>query len=122
MWKACLTSEGEAEERPETSSKRSRLHPQRRTGWVVAQCDPKAGDEISLGQIQRAEEGKPIHGELLQLKPYDESGRLYEVETLYEAPATAGGGPAQVTTPEFRENFRAIFGAKRKKEEPALLN
>ncbi|NLE46810.1 MAG: hypothetical protein GX614_00260 [Sandaracinaceae bacterium] len=82
----------------------------------------KRGDEISLGQIQRAEEGKPIHGELLQLKPYDESGRLYEVETLYEAPATAGGGPAQVTTPEFRENFRAIFGAKRKKEEPALLN
>lgn len=81
----------------------------------------KRGDEIAFGQLQRAEEGKPLNGELLQLKPYDESGRLFEVETLY-APRTSGGGPAQVTTPEFRENFRSIFGTKRKKDEPALLN
>lgn len=83
----------------------------------------KRGDEISIGQLQRAEEGKSVHGELIQLKPHDEGGRLYEVETLYDARATSGGGPAQVTTPEFRENFRAIFGTKkRKRDEPTLLN
>jgi hypothetical protein len=92
----------------------------------------KRGERIELGEMRTAQEGKPIHGELVRLKPREESERLFDVEVLLPAQgATAGqakgeskaeskNGPAQVASDAYRTGWDAVFG--RRSERARRLN
>jgi hypothetical protein len=85
----------------------------------------KRGDRIETGTVRRLEQGKPIHGEVVRLKPRESSPLVYDVEVEIPAPAPAqtaspaSSGPAQVATDNYRKNWDAIYGHARK---PSLLN
>jgi hypothetical protein len=81
----------------------------------------KRDEAIEIGELRPAQEGKPIHGEMVRLKAREGGqGRLFDVETLVAKPVVAAGhGPAQVATDTYRANWDAIFGAR---EEPKALN
>jgi len=83
----------------------------------------KRGDRIETGTVRRLEQGKPIVGEVVRLKPRESSPLVYDVEVELPAPAqtasSASSGPAQVATDSYRKNWDAIYGRPRK---PQLLN
>jgi hypothetical protein len=83
----------------------------------------KREDAIEVGEMRAVQEGRPLQGELVRLKPRAESERLFDVEVLVSrdelAQAGARSGPAQVATDKYRDNWEAIFGARR---EPDLPN
>jgi hypothetical protein len=83
----------------------------------------KRDDVVEMGEIRTVQEGKPLHGDLVKLRPRKEHERLFDVETILtrEEVGTARqhAGPAQVATDAYRENWEAIFG---RREEPGLPN
>jgi hypothetical protein len=87
----------------------------------------KRDDVIELGEIRPVQEGKPLHGDLVKLKPRKDNDRLFDVEVLASReelgqPAARGhAGPAQVASDTYRENWDAIFGG-RARGEPELPN
>ncbi len=113
----------------------------------------KRGQELMLAELRGVEEGKPLApgGELVELTPRDEAPNLFNAKTLYAAPrlagsssgsrapqdgqqegateatsaapGPAGGGPAQVSTPAYRQGWADIFGsAARKRAGKHSLN
>src|SRR3954452_9044912 len=75
----------------------------------------KRADAIEVGEIRSLEEGKPIHGEVVKLKPRKDQERLFDVEVLVPqdeaAPrALPHAGPAQVASAAYRRGWDAIFG------------
>lgn len=84
--------------------------------------------ELSAGEIRPAREGEPIADrELVRLTPLREGTPVCEVEVLHPpssrkppvGPTEAGkpsNGPARVSTPSYRKNWSAVFGAKRKND------
>lgn len=105
----------------------------------------KRGDELHLGEMRPLEEGKALTpgGEVVTLRPRAESPQLFDAQTLYrvpgeasarseaaaptpalpsDPPSTVGGGPAQVSTPAYREGWGAIFGGARRRRGPSTLN
>jgi hypothetical protein len=84
----------------------------------------KREDAIEVGEIRPVQEGRPLQGELVRLKPRREHDRVFDVEVLLsrdEIPRAALGhaGPAQVASDAYRTNWDAIFGPS---EEPDLPN
>ena len=99
----------------------------------------KRGDELHVGEMRPLEEGKTLTpgGEVVALRPRTDSPQLFDAQTLYrvpgdaparteapaaaapamsaEEPSTVGGGPAQVSTPAYREGWGAIFGGTRRR-------
>ena len=99
----------------------------------------KRGEELHVGEMRPLEEGKALTpgGEVVALRPRADSPQLFDAQTLHrvpgEAPArteaaepaapalpsgepsTVGGGPAQVSTPAYREGWGAIFGGTRRR-------
>ena len=85
-------------------------------------------DRVESGIVRRVKEGEPIHGELLTLTPRPESPLLCDVTVELPAPASAlresarhqlsHGGPAQVATPSYRENWDAIWSKSKKHSAP----
>ncbi len=76
------------------------------------------GDSIEVGEVRPLEDGKPIVGEVVRLKPRPEQQRVCDVEVLVPrkaAPAKARKGPAQVASGEYRDNWALIFGAPKDK-------
>lgn len=74
-------------------------------GWRVLR---KREERLEVGTIQPVEEGKPLHGELVALKPR-EGTPLFDVEVQY-APPRAHAGPARVSSEAYRSGWDAIFG------------
>lgn len=74
-------------------------------------------ESIEIGEIREAKEGRPIHGDLVALKPRSEHEQLFDVEVLVPGPkrapdeAQGRSGPAQVATDAYRANWTAIFGS-----------
>jgi hypothetical protein len=81
-------------------------------------------DRVESGIVRPVEDGKPIQGELVRLKPRKEFPLLCDVEVEYspgqaspesdtKAPAeqdsTSRRGPAQVATDNYRKNWDAIY-------------
>lgn len=72
-------------------------------------------ESIEAGEVRPLEDGKPITGEVVKLKPRDEAGRVCDVEVL--VPRASSGqrptskGPAQVASPDYRDNWSRIFAA-----------
>lgn len=79
----------------------------------------------SLGELRPLQEGRPIHGEVLQLKPRQEAPWVCDVDVTVPAPAPREAssppalpapsrhGPAQVATPTYRDNWDRIFTSKK---------
>ncbi len=101
----------------------------------------RARDErLEVGQVRPLEEGKPLQGDVVKLKPRPEAPFVCDVETQVKmpssgatAPRTAARtakvegaaearrkGPPQVATRAYRENWEAIWPTPAKKSE--LLN
>jgi hypothetical protein len=86
----------------------------------------RRGERIETGTVRRLEQGKPIHGEVVRLRPREQFPMICDVEVEMAAPAqsTPGaattGGPAQVATETYRKNWDAIYG--RNKKPGSLLN
>lgn len=79
-------------------------------------------DRIEVGELRPAEDGRPLHGELVKLTQREEHERLFNVEVLVKAPqaeAAPRSGPAQVATDAYRSNWDAIFGGGRAKNDLA---
>jgi hypothetical protein len=77
----------------------------------------KRGERIETGTVRRLEQGKPIHGEVVRLRPRDKFPMICDVEVEVpgrapeHAPALTSG-PAQVATETYRKNWDAIYGRK----------
>lgn len=84
----------------------------------------KRGERIETGTVRRLEQGKPIHGEVVRLRPREHSPLVCDVEVEVPAPAHSAppptSGPAQVATETYRKNWDAIYGRGRKPR--SLLN
>jgi hypothetical protein len=85
----------------------------------------KRGERVEAGTVRRLEQGKPIHGEVVRLRPREHFPMICDVEVELPAPeqpqaSTVTSGPAQVATETYRKNWDAIYGRSRKPR--SLLN
>ena len=79
------------------------------------------GRQIEAGQMRPVDEGKPIHGELVSLKPREESPALFDVEVQHDArPSPSTGRPAKVATERYRKGWDSIW--EKKKQPNRTLN
>lgn len=75
----------------------------------------KRDDRVEAAVLKPLEEGKPIAGEVLQLKPRGDSP-VCDVEVLLPATASAQVSstdikkPAQVASDVYRKNYDSIYG------------
>lgn len=87
-------------------------------------------DTLQIGAMRPLEEGKPILGELVKLKPRTESPALFDVETHLPNPVQGkakrsdpsarptSAGPAQVATDTYRTGWDRIYRRSGKKSLP----
>jgi hypothetical protein len=86
----------------------------------------RRGERVEAGTVRRLEQGKPIHGEVVRLRPREQFPMICDVEVEMPAPgqpseaAATTGRPAQVATETYRKNWDAIYG--RGKKPGSLLN
>jgi hypothetical protein len=90
----------------------------------------RRGERIEAGTVRRLEQGKPIHGEVVRLRPREHFPLICDVEVEVPRPAQAEAsrtegslstsGPAQVATETYRKNWDAVYG--RSKKQRSLLN
>ncbi|MEM7138352.1 MAG: hypothetical protein AAF500_17365 [Myxococcota bacterium] len=74
----------------------------------------KKNDQVQMGTLRPLEDGKPIHGELVKLRPRSESQALFDVETQHSATrAPRAPGPSKVATPAYRSGWDSIWANKR---------
>ena len=75
-------------------------------------------DRVEAGVVRPLKEGEPVMGELVRLKPRPEFPLVCDVEVELPSPVArraaatdklSHGGPAQVATPRYRENWDAIW-------------
>jgi hypothetical protein len=78
----------------------------------------KRGERLETGTVRRLQQGKPIHGEVVRLRPREKTPLICDVEVEVPAPSraasAASSGPAQVATESYRKNWDAIYGRGRK--------
>lgn len=78
----------------------------------------KRGERLETGTVRRLQQGKPIHGEVVRLRPREKTPLICDIEV--ELPAAsraapgAGSGPAQVATESYRKNWDVVYGRSRK--------
>ena len=73
---------------------------------------------IEAGEVRPLEEGKPLAGEVVTLKARAGAPRVCDVEVHYASKPRAraaaaddvGGGPRQVASDAYREQWQKIFG------------
>ena len=76
----------------------------------------KQGESFSSGIVRVAEEGKPILGELVRLRPREDAPMLCDVEVLHgtasasEPEAHDHQGPSRAATVAYRNGWEAIWG------------
>lgn len=90
-------------------------------------------ERVEAGQVRPLENGKPLQGDVVKLRPRPGAPLLCDVETevaageLPASPSAAPGrprgrkGPAQVASSAYRENWEAIW-SRRSRDEDQLLN
>jgi hypothetical protein len=77
----------------------------------------RRGGEIEAGTMRPLDDGKPIHGEVIRLRPREDSPVLFDVDVQHDA-RPAAGRPAQVASERYRKGWESIFSKKR--SSPAL--
>ena len=82
----------------------------------------KRGNEVSTGQIQTLRAGKAIHGEVVRLKPREQSPALFDVEVQVDTNATptATGRPAKVASQQYRKGWDSIWAKPRQRSNNTL--
>lgn len=72
----------------------------------------------SIGEIRPLQEGKPIHGEVVQLAPHQNAPWVCDVKVAVPPPQPSQQdapserhGPAQVASPRYRDSWERIFGS-----------
>jgi len=78
----------------------------------------KRGEKVEAALLRKAVEGQPLQGDLVRLKPREEP-MLFDVETLYEAPALPReaepkAGPSQVANDSYRKGWDRLFRARKR--------
>ena len=68
-------------------------------------------DEIQAGTMRPLDEGKPIHGEVVRLRPREEAPFVFDVEVQHDA-RTSPGRPAKVATDQYRKGWESIWAKK----------
>jgi len=76
------------------------------------------GAEIEAGRMRPLDDGKPIHGEIVRLKPREDSEVLFDVEVHHDGRSSTGR-PAKVATDEYRKGWDSIWAEK---PDPHTLN
>ena len=81
-------------------------------------------ERIETGELRPLQEGRPIVGEIVTLKPRDSNPRLCDVTESYTPSSPhkaqlAHKGPAKVATQAYREGWDEIFGTKPTTPGPA---
>ncbi len=71
------------------------------------------GSEVQAGTMRPLEEGKPIHGEVVRLKPREESPALFDVEVQHDGASTRGR-PAKVASDQYRRGWESIWSKKQR--------
>ena len=73
------------------------------------------GEQLEAGHMGPLDEGKPIHGEVVRLKPREESPALFDVEVQHDArpDRPSSGRPAKVTTEQYRKGWESIWAKSR---------
>ncbi len=83
----------------------------------------KKGETLRAGELRPLEEGKPVQGDVLTLKPRPEMPFLCDVVDEVEIPSSAkpgakktmrSAGPARVSNPRFRAGWKSVFGKRSK--------
>lgn len=71
-------------------------------------------ERIETGELRALQEGKPIAGEVLTLKPRKENPRVCDVADSFSADGArhSSKGPAKVSSQAYRDGWDEIFGAK----------
>jgi hypothetical protein len=82
-------------------------------------------DRVEIGEMSDVKEGEPLRGEVVKLRPREESPRLFDVDVVVPreqalAPTSPRAGPAQVASETYRKNFEAIFGRPRARKRELL--
>ncbi len=79
----------------------------------------KRDETLQLAAAVPLEAGKPIHGEVVKLKPRPEFPLLCDVEVQVPAPEAVAGaersprkGPAQIASDSYRRNWDAIWSKR----------
>lgn len=74
---------------------------------------------MEAGQIRSLEQGKPIVGEVVTLRPREEAPNVCDVQVEHDAtpPKKETNRPAQVATANYRQNWDAIW----KRQDPKQL-
>lgn len=73
---------------------------------------------VEVGELRAPEEGKPMYGELIRLKPRSEDSPVCDVEVLHASPSMqrpeletrTTSKPAQVATDTYRASWDRVFG------------
>ncbi len=75
---------------------------------------------MEAGQIRSLEQGKPIVGEVVTLRPRQEAPNVCDVQVEHDAapPKKETNRPAQVATANYRENWDAIFKTRDPEQLP----
>lgn len=81
-------------------------------------------ERIETGELRALQEGRPIVGEIVTLRPRDANPRVCDVTDSYAAPTARAAqlghkGPAKVATDAYRDGWDEIFGQKPKAPGPA---
>jgi hypothetical protein len=85
----------------------------------------KRGEDVQPAILRKAEEGKPLLGELVRLSPReapedadeDAGPALFDVETLYRPPTPEPSGPAQVASSRYRAGWDRVFARPRRRQK-----
>ena len=78
---------------------------------------------FEAGTVRPLEDGKPIQGEVVRLKPRQQTPMVCDVESEFTPELTRAStshGPAQVATDQYRKNWDAIYNKGGRK--PPVLN
>jgi hypothetical protein len=100
-----------SDEKPRHDHDRVRPILQTGDGHVLAlRCNNGEKEVLAL---KRAEEGKPLHHELVSLSKASDAPGEYEMKSVYKPTGATSTGPAKVSSDAYRSGWEAIFGAKR---------
>jgi hypothetical protein len=98
------------------------------------------GEAVELGEVRPLAAGQPITGDVVKLVPRKGQPRICDVETQLSKReiesaranalgaarpsqlATERGGPPQVATQRYRDNWEAVYRARRSSADSADLN
>jgi hypothetical protein len=87
--------------------------------WVYGKSDDgrrydvlrQRGSSVQPGTMRPLDEGKPIHGEVVRLRPRQDSPALFDVEVQHDGRSSTGR-PAQVATQQYRKGWESIWAKK----------